>query len=112
MVYQTSVLEISKSALQKNLAFIRKVIGKKPVLSCVVKGNAYGHDIKTYVPLAEECGMNHFSVFSDYEAAQVHKVSNKKRVTNINLINTNPNFICEHYNIYFAEISFNSKYSR
>ncbi|NJP03893.1 alanine racemase [Candidatus Gracilibacteria bacterium] len=78
MVSQTSVLEISKSALQKNLSFIRKVIGKKPVLSCVVKGNAYGHDIKTYIPLAEECGINHFSVFSDYEAAQVLKASNKK----------------------------------
>jgi len=40
----------------------------------VVKGNAYGHGVSTFVPLAMECGLKHFSVFSADEAYQVKKV--------------------------------------
>lgn len=37
-------------------------------ISSVIKGNAYGHGISTYLPLAEEAGIDHFSVFSASEA--------------------------------------------
>lgn len=77
MVQQTSTLYLSKSALEKNLKFIRRVIGKGTKLSCVVKGNAYGHGFSSYIPLAESLGVDHFSVFSDYEAEQVQKASTK-----------------------------------
>ncbi len=77
MIY-TSKIEISRSALKKNLTFLRRLIGKKTKLSSVVKGNAYGHDIETFVPLAEECGIDHFSVFSAEEALDVVGVSSKK----------------------------------
>ena len=77
MIQQTSTLYLSREALQKNLKFIRKVVGKRPEISLVVKGNAYGHGIETYVPLAEGLGMRHFSVFSDYEAKQVQSCSTK-----------------------------------
>jgi alanine racemase len=77
MIQQTSMLCISREALKKNLNFIRKAIGKKPQISLVVKGNAYGHGLSVYIPLAEELGMNHFSVFSDFEAQQVKKQSHK-----------------------------------
>lgn len=40
-------------------------------MSSVVKGNAYGHSIPVFVPLAESCGIRHFSVFSADEAWQV-----------------------------------------
>lgn len=43
-------------------------IGPDAILSSVIKGNAYGHGIKAFVPLAEECGIRHFSVFSAREA--------------------------------------------
>ncbi len=70
----SSNIYLSKSAYKKNVDFIRKIIGKKPIFSSVVKGNAYGHGIKAFVPMAESCGINHFSVFSQEEAFEVKKV--------------------------------------
>lgn len=66
-----SVIEISRAALQNNYDFLRQKIGKKTLLSSVVKGNAYGHSIGVFIPLAESCGITHFSVFSADEAWQV-----------------------------------------
>lgn len=63
-----SVIELSKSALEKNLRFLRKQIGKETIFSSVIKGNAYGHGIEVFVPLAEACGVRHFSVFDASEA--------------------------------------------
>jgi alanine racemase len=72
----TSTIEISKSAYQNNLTFIRSLIGESCIFSSVIKGNAYGHGIETFAPMAEEVGVNHFSVFSAYEAYRFKKVSN------------------------------------
>lgn len=69
-MFHSSVLEISKSALQNNLAFLRSMFGGVNI-SSVVKGNAYGHSIEHFVPLAEACGVSHFSVFSAEEAWRV-----------------------------------------
>ncbi|MEJ2617538.1 MAG: alanine racemase [Ignavibacteriaceae bacterium] len=57
-MFSTSVIEISKDSLQHNINFLKKQMGKKVKISSVVKGNAYGHGIKEFVPLAEECGQN------------------------------------------------------
>ena len=70
----TSIL-LSASALRKNLRFLRKVIGTEPVFSSVIKGNAYGHGIKSFVPMAETCGVSHFSVFSADEALRAIRAS-------------------------------------
>ncbi|MDX1684537.1 MAG: alanine racemase [Saprospiraceae bacterium] len=67
----TSTIQISRSALEHNLAFIREIIGPKVKYSSVVKGNAYGHGVNHFVPLAEKCGVDHFSVFSCEEAVEV-----------------------------------------
>ncbi|MGM5481512.1 MAG: alanine racemase [Nanobdellota archaeon] len=69
----SSKIYLNKTNYQKNIDFIRKRIGTKPIFSSVVKGNAYGHGIKEFVPLAESCGINHFSVFSQDEAYLVKK---------------------------------------
>ncbi len=53
-------------------------MGEKVKISSVVKGNAYGHGIKEFVPLAEECGLDHFSVYSADEALDVYKYSNDR----------------------------------
>lgn len=66
----TSYLEISESALKNNLEFVRKSLCKRSKLSCVVKGNAYGHGIEHFVPLLVKNGVDHISVFSAYEAFQ------------------------------------------
>lgn len=72
----TSTIEINKTAYQNNLLFIRSLIGESCIFSSVIKGNAYGHGIETFAPMAEEVGVNHFSVFSAYEAHRFKKVSN------------------------------------
>lgn len=70
----TSVIEISKSALQNNLRFLKDYLGGQVKLSSVVKGNAYGHGIEQFVPIAQSCGINHFSVFSADEAQRVYNI--------------------------------------
>lgn len=67
----TSFIEISKSALETNISFIKNIIGDNCELIAVVKGNAYGHGLKSYVPLAYECGVKSFAVFSVFEAKKV-----------------------------------------
>lgn len=49
---------------------MRGHIGPGTELSCVLKGNAYGHGIQAFLPLAEDCGIRHFSVFSAREAEE------------------------------------------
>lgn len=84
----TSHIEISKSALEHNLQFLKSYIGKDVQMSSVIKGNAYGHGLDVFVPLAEHCGINHFSVFSAYEALRVHESSaNNSTIMIMGLIN-------------------------
>jgi alanine racemase len=72
-VFQTSYLELSESAVKNNIDFIHDFLGKEVTFSSVVKGNAYGHGITHYCPLAYKFGVRHFSVFSAYEALNVTK---------------------------------------
>jgi alanine racemase len=67
----TSWIEISESALQKNIAFIHRLLGDKVTFSSVVKGNAYGHGIGIFCPLAYKLGVRHFSTFDAFEAEKV-----------------------------------------
>ncbi|WP_111669015.1 alanine racemase [Algoriphagus litoralis] len=78
-MHHTSSLEISTSAYLQNVEFIRSRIGVKPVISAVVKGNAYGHGIAQLVPIAEQAGVHHFSTFSSDEAREVLKNSSQPR---------------------------------
>ena len=74
----TSWIEISKSALANNISFIEKLVGDKTRFSSVVKGNAYGHGIEVFCPLAYELGVRHFSTFDAHEAYRViNAVGNK-----------------------------------
>ena len=73
----TSVIELSKSALQNNIEFLRNYLQPGVRISSVIKGNAYGHQIESFVPLAEECGIDHFSVFNAYEAYRAHNSMRK-----------------------------------
>ncbi|MFU8842506.1 MAG: alanine racemase [Bacteroidales bacterium] len=71
----TSTIEISSSAYRQNISFIRNLLGSRVEFSSVVKGNAYGHGISEIVPIAEEAGISHFSVFGSDEARQVKAVA-------------------------------------
>ncbi|MCK4413883.1 MAG: alanine racemase [Candidatus Eisenbacteria sp.] len=68
-----SRIEISRGALRRNFRFLKTQVGAQTRISSVIKGNAYGHGIGIFVPLAEECGIRHFSVFSADEALRTHQ---------------------------------------
>jgi len=74
----TSEISISKSAYKQNVDFIKSLIGQNCTFSSVVKGNAYGHSIEKFIPMAEEIGVNNFSIFSAFEAEKAKSVSNGK----------------------------------
>lgn len=71
MVKHSSRIRLSQSALDQNLSFIREKVGNQPIISSVVKANAYGHGIETFVPMAEKSGIRHFAVASSHEAQEV-----------------------------------------
>ncbi|MHA7128748.1 alanine racemase [Algoriphagus namhaensis] len=70
----TSYIELSREAVANNFNYLRELVGEKVTISHVVKGNAYGHGIETFVPLAVELGATHFSTFGAHEAYRVHQV--------------------------------------
>lgn len=70
-MFQTSYIELSESAVKNNIDFIHNYLGEGVTFSSVVKGNAYGHGISHYCPLAHKYGVRHFSVFSAQEALNV-----------------------------------------
>jgi alanine racemase len=71
----TSYIELSRSALKNNLDYLNEIIGERCDISLVVKGNAYGHGISEYVPMAIGLGHKHFSTFDANEAFQVKRVA-------------------------------------
>jgi len=70
-MFYSSYIEISKSALQGNINFMKQQVGPGVRLSSVIKGNAYGHGIEPFATLAQACGIDHFSVFSADEAQRL-----------------------------------------
>ncbi len=74
-MFSTSHIEISRSAYKNNIRYLKKIIGKGVLFSSVIKGNAYGHGMEHIIPLAEEAGIQHFSVFSAGEAYNAHHIA-------------------------------------
>lgn len=72
-MFQTSHIELSESAIKSNISFISSLLNENVIFSAVVKGNAYGHGIANYCPIAYKHGIRHFSVFSAQEAFDLKK---------------------------------------
>ncbi len=70
----TSIIEIKKEALKNNIHFLKNHYGENVRMSAILKGNAYGHGIEQVLPVFEEAGVDHFSVFSSDEASRVQKL--------------------------------------
>ncbi len=64
-------IELSRSALRRNVRYLRGYLTPGACFTSVVKGRAYGHGIDAFVPLAEQCGVRSFAAFSAEEARQV-----------------------------------------
>lgn len=73
-MFYSSYIEISKSALENNINFLKSQLKPGTQFSSVIKGNAYGHGIEEFGQLAYNCGVRHFSVFSADEAYRLHQV--------------------------------------
>lgn len=73
-----SYIELDRTALENNLQFIRSNATNGLRISSVIKGNAYGHGISNYLPIAEACGIDHFSVFSADEASAAYNYRTNK----------------------------------
>ncbi|WP_436517901.1 alanine racemase [Ekhidna sp. To15] len=71
-MHSTSYIELDKEALGNNIDFLKSLFHDIKI-SSVVKGNAYGHGIAEYIPIAESQGLDHFSVHSADEAKEVMK---------------------------------------
>src|SRR5699024_4183471 len=76
--FYPSYIELNKSSFQQNISFLNDYIGDYVLFSSVIKGNAYGHGIKHFVPMAEACGVRHFSVFSSDEAREACRASTRE----------------------------------
>ncbi|TDQ30336.1 alanine racemase [Tenacibaculum caenipelagi] len=77
----TSFIEISESAIENNIRFIKNHLGEDVLFSSVVKGNAYGHGIRTYCTLAYKHGVRHFSVSDANEAYELKKALPQKDIS-------------------------------
>lgn len=75
---KSSHIEIDSALFKKNLEFIRSQLNEGVELSAVIKGNAYGHGIQQFVPLAESEGISHFSVYGIEEALTFHEVASSE----------------------------------
>jgi alanine racemase len=77
-MFESSIIEISRSALENNLKFLKQRTGPHVKFCSVVKGNAYGHGITEFVKLSMECGVDYFAVYSADEAYQIVKTVKKR----------------------------------
>ncbi len=107
-VRHSSRIYLSQKALKTNINFIRRRIGPHPVISAVVKANAYGHGIHQMVPMLEKCGVNHFAVASAFEAEEVlDSVSNGSHIMIMGILyNEDIGWAVEH-NIEFYVFDYN-----
>lgn len=76
---QSSWIELDRSALKENIDFLRKRLKDKVTLSCVLKGNAYGHDINQMIHELEKLNVHHFSLFSSDEAVIAKNASHSPK---------------------------------
>ncbi|MBW6514901.1 MAG: alanine racemase [Candidatus Syntrophosphaera sp.] len=70
----SSWIELDRAALNKNIRYLRKRVGEKVVFVSVIKGNAYGHGIEQFLPLAEAAGVRNFAVYDAFEASRALQV--------------------------------------
>jgi alanine racemase len=66
-------IEIDRNAIVNNIAQIRTIIGPEPLLTAVVKANAYGHDARIVGPIAQAAGVDRFAVASLSEGIELRQ---------------------------------------
>jgi alanine racemase len=75
-MFDTSVIELSKSNFKSNINYLQNLMGDNVLLAPVIKGNAYGHGIEQFVKMSQTvCNLKTFCVYSASEALRVFKVA-------------------------------------
>lgn len=75
---QPSFIELDFNALEQNFKFLQSKASGELRISSVIKGNAYGHGIPDFLPIAEKAGFDCFFVFSANEASIACKYKNHR----------------------------------
>lgn len=73
----TSWLEISKSALINNFKQLKQNLSSKIKILCVIKGNAYGHDLKTIVSVLKKTRPDFYGVFDIQDVITIRQRDTK-----------------------------------
>ncbi len=66
-------IEINRSAIRHNINEFRRLIGDKTQLWSVVKSNAYGHGLFSFIRIANELGVDGFCVDSVVEGVKLRE---------------------------------------
>lgn len=77
-MFDSTYIVLDSQALKHNIQQLKSWYGNDVLFSSVVKGNAYGHGITEFVPMAIKAGVSHFSVFSATEAYEVKGIKTDK----------------------------------
>lgn len=76
----TSWLEISKSALLYNFKQLKQSLSLKTKTLCVIKGNAYGHDLRIILSILKNVQPDFYGVFDIQDALTIRKQNKKTSV--------------------------------
>ncbi|MEX1188224.1 MAG: alanine racemase [Bacteroidia bacterium] len=71
---ETSEITLLRESIVNNIQYVHSQISPKTELCSVVKGNAYGHGIETFVPMMLAGGVKAFAVYSTDEAMRVKAI--------------------------------------
>jgi len=73
----TSWLEISSSALRHNYAVLKENLSPRTKTLCILKGNAYGHDLNIILSVLKKLRPDFYGVFNIQDGITV-RMSDKK----------------------------------
>ncbi len=73
-------IEVSRKALEHNLAVFRRLISPECLIMAVCKSNAYGHGLYDLAPVVEEIGVDWFGVDSIVEAVTLREKGIRKPI--------------------------------
>ena len=76
----TSWLEISKSALLYNFKQLKQNLSVKTRTLCVIKGNAYGHDLESIVSILKKARPDFYGVFDIQDALTIRQRDTKTSI--------------------------------
>jgi alanine racemase len=73
-------IEVSRKALEHNLAVFRRLISPQCLIMAVCKSNAYGHGLYDLAPVVQEIGVDWFGVDSIVEAVTLREKGIRKPI--------------------------------